>query len=91
MADDDNDARLVESMLAMAASLRIKAIAEGVESEVEQFLLARMGCRLAQGFRLGRPQSPAAFAALLAAGGRVSLAGPDNTVGDDSPGRRRSG
>ena len=57
----------------------------------EQRLLARMGCRAAQGFHLGRLQSPASFAAWLAAGGRVNRAGPGNTAGDDSTDRRRSG
>ena len=69
MARDENDARPVESLLAMGDTLRMQVVAEGVEGATEADMLTRMGCRFAQGYHLGMPQSPAEFAALLATHG----------------------
>lgn len=53
----DHQSRLiVQAMIAMAQSLEIKVIAEGVESQTERELLAFLGCRYGQGYLLGRPQ-----------------------------------
>ena len=53
--DNADDAALTSAIIAMAHSLRIGVIAEGVESvEQAEFLRAR-GCDLLQGYLLGRP------------------------------------
>lgn len=49
------DAQLVESIIAMARSLNLKVVAEGVETLTQANLLETMGCDLLQGFYLGRP------------------------------------
>ncbi len=52
---DSSDAAIVTAIIAMAESLNLDTVAEGVESEEQlQFLLARR-CHCAQGYLLGRP------------------------------------
>ena len=70
MDTDAGDARIVESVIAMARALDLTTVAEGVENQRQRELLARLGCALAQGYHLGRP-APLARAAeslLLRAG-----------------------
>ncbi len=66
---DARDQRVVRAMVAMAHSLRLKVIAEGVETESELITLRRLHCDYVQGFFTGRPMPPADFAALLASQG----------------------
>ena len=53
-----SDAALVKAIIAMARSLRLRVIAEGVETEAQRALLARYGCHQHQGF-LFSPALPA--------------------------------
>lgn len=66
---DARDQRVVRAMVAMAHSLRLKVIAEGVETESELITLRRLHCDYVQGFFTGRPMPAADFAALLASQG----------------------
>ncbi|MDG4597765.1 MAG: EAL domain-containing protein [Candidatus Contendobacter sp.] len=50
-----NDRTLVEAILAMAASLRIPVVAEGVENQEQLDLLRHLGCEYAQGFYFSPP------------------------------------
>jgi EAL domain-containing protein (putative c-di-GMP-specific phosphodiesterase class I) len=50
MASNPNDRALVEAMLAMAHSLDLDVVAEGIEDEEQLTLLRRLGCEYAQGF-----------------------------------------
>jgi diguanylate cyclase (GGDEF)-like protein len=50
---------LVRAILALAATLGIETIGEGVESEQQRQLLAELGCNYGQGFLFGRPQAVA--------------------------------
>jgi diguanylate cyclase (GGDEF)-like protein len=52
---DADDAAITEAIIAMAHSLRLKVIAEGVESEAQLAFLRGRGCDEIQGFYLGRP------------------------------------
>ena len=63
MADDARAAALVASTVALAHSLGLRIVAEGVESAAAYAELARQGCDQAQGFHLTRPL-PAAELAL---------------------------
>lgn len=47
---DDNDAAIVDAILAMASRLNLDVVAEGVESEAQFRFLRARGCRLFQGF-----------------------------------------
>jgi EAL domain-containing protein (putative c-di-GMP-specific phosphodiesterase class I) len=61
IGDDANAAALVTAIIAMAASLRLAVIAEGVETQAQaQFLLAR-GCTAAQGFHYSKALPPELF------------------------------
>ena len=57
--------RIVEAFIALAASLGLTTVAEGVETEAEADVVRRAGCELAQGWLFGRPVPPAAVAAAL--------------------------
>ena len=67
VASDDNDRTIVSAIIAMARSLGLEVIAEGVETEVQRDFLLQEGCRCFQGFLFGRPQPPEAFEAHLRA------------------------
>ncbi len=55
MADDARAAALVSSIIDLAHSLGMSAVAEGVEDAVAYDELVRYGCDQAQGFHLSRP------------------------------------
>ncbi|MFC0408548.1 putative bifunctional diguanylate cyclase/phosphodiesterase [Roseomonas elaeocarpi] len=52
---------ILRAVVALAQSLGIPVLAEGLENEVQARLLAREGCDEGQGFLLGRPLAAAAF------------------------------
>ena len=65
IGEDPKDTALVSAIIAMAASLQLDVIAEGVETQQQaQFLLAR-GCREAQGFYYGKAVPADAFSDAL--------------------------
>lgn len=55
------DSAIVHSMLSLAESLGMRAVAEGVESEGQWSLLQKLGCRFAQGYGIARPMSSSAL------------------------------
>ena len=64
---DPEDAAIVTAIVAMARSLDVDVVAEGVETEEQVDELKRLGCRRAQGYLLARPMSAASVARRLAA------------------------
>jgi len=52
---DDNDKAIVHTIVAMARSLNIHVIAEGVETEEQRQLLLDRGCDHYQGYLFGKP------------------------------------
>ncbi|TWT18473.1 EAL domain-containing protein [Luteimonas marina] len=63
---DPDDLALTTAIIAMAHSLGIHVVAEGVEKEGQYAILRERGCDLAQGFWLGHPMTNQEFARLLA-------------------------
>src|SRR5450759_2434039 len=59
MADDARAAALVASTIALAHSLGLRMVAEGVEIEVAYAELKRLGCDQAQGFLMSKPLAAA--------------------------------
>ena len=66
MADDPATMTLVETMISLAHSLRLKVVAEGVESEAQAKILRRLGCDELQGYLFSRPLTERQAAASLA-------------------------
>ncbi len=60
---------IVESILALARTLKTRVVAEGIEDEVQARELERLGCTHAQGYLFSRPLSTSAVEDLLAANG----------------------
>lgn len=58
---------IVESILALARTLKTSVVAEGIETELQARELERLGCTHAQGYLFSRPLSTAAAEQLIAA------------------------
>ncbi len=63
---DPDDKAIVTAIVAMAKSLGVDVVAEGVETEEQLEELKRLGCSRAQGFLLARPMTAAAVTRFLA-------------------------
>jgi len=64
---DGSDRVLCQAIIAMAHKLGLSVVAEGVETEEQQSILADAGCDFAQGFLYAKPASAAEFERNLAA------------------------
>lgn len=65
LADDPKDIALCSAIVSMAHALRIKVIAEGIETEEQKAILVAAGCDYGQGHLFCPPVPPAAFAAFV--------------------------
>jgi EAL domain-containing protein (putative c-di-GMP-specific phosphodiesterase class I) len=68
LATDSSDKAIVRTIIAMAQSLSLDVIAEGVETEEQQQLLMNKGCTHYQGYLFGKPVPIEQFEALLRQG-----------------------
>ncbi len=59
---DDDAAAVARATVALAGSLGLEVVAEGVETPAQAALLQQDGCRYAQGFLFGRPAGAGEFA-----------------------------
>ncbi|MFZ6675182.1 putative bifunctional diguanylate cyclase/phosphodiesterase [Undibacterium sp. Xuan67W] len=57
-----DDAAIASAIIAMAVSLGLRVVAEGVEKEEQASMLTKMGCHQVQGYYFGRPVDVASFA-----------------------------
>jgi diguanylate cyclase (GGDEF)-like protein len=55
---DTDDAAIVRAIIAMAKSLRLRLIAEGIEDADQRAFLEREGCEEGQGYLFSRPAPP---------------------------------
>lgn len=65
LTPDTTEMALCEAIVVMAHRLGLSVVAEGVETEQQRDLLARIGCDYAQGFLFSRPVSVEEFEKLL--------------------------
>ncbi|GJI89716.1 putative bifunctional diguanylate cyclase/phosphodiesterase [Duganella hordei] len=72
LAGDNCGQVIVSTIIAMARSLGLDVIAEGVENPVQHALLEQLGCHRYQGFLFSRPLPVAQFEDLLADGTAAS-------------------
>ncbi len=60
---DPNDAAIARTIVALGASLGLRTVAEGVETEAQRAFLQRSGCDTWQGYLFGKPVAGPAFEA----------------------------
>ena len=65
VTEDASDRAIVVSIVNIAKAFGLRVVAEGIETDAQAAFVRELGCDDGQGFRLGRPQSPADFARLL--------------------------
>ncbi len=70
-----DDRAIVESVIGLAQSLGLDAVAEGVETEAQAAMLTDLDCSHAQGFHFAYPLAPADVSVLLGARQLDELAG----------------
>jgi len=75
LCDDAEAAALVRAIVAMAHSLSLEVVAEGVETQAQLEFLQELGCDYLQGYLLSRPLDVERFTAFLA-----GLAGDASTA-----------
>jgi len=63
---DSENTALVKAIIAMAHSLDLTIVAEGVEEKAQAYFLSTLGCDYAQGYYFGRPMPEAEFTRYLA-------------------------
>jgi EAL domain-containing protein (putative c-di-GMP-specific phosphodiesterase class I) len=62
---DPNDAEIIRAIVAMAQSLNLNVIAEGVETVEQLAFLEKLGCHVYQGYLFSEPLGDSQFEALL--------------------------
>jgi diguanylate cyclase (GGDEF)-like protein len=76
ITEDSSGTAIATAILAMAQSLKLKVIAEGVETEAQLNFLRQRGCYAMQGFLFSRPIAPDEVDKMLATGQRLNLSTP---------------
>lgn len=69
--NDPNDAEIIRAIVAMARSLNLDLIAEGVELQEQLDFLLQQGCHQYQGYLFGKPMPLLEFHDLLLAAGQA--------------------
>src|SRR6185369_2390650 len=88
IVNDPDDAAIVDAIVAMARSLKLNVIAEGVETYQQLEFLRQRNCQQVQGNFFARPLDPGQFEAFMAQGmqvGDTSVSIPDLPFGNISP------
>ena len=75
LSGESEDATIVSAIVALAKTLNLKVVAEGVETEAQQAFLTELGCNTLQGYLLGKPVSAQTIEALCARGEMLPGAG----------------
>jgi len=82
--DADEQSRIVVgAVIALARSLGISTVAEGVETEEQSRLLLAYGCVEGQGYHFSRPRPAGEVAALMSPGAGAESGPPRHNPGED--------
>ena len=65
---DEGSLAIIQAVVTLARTMRIAAVAEGLETAEQLRTVSLLGCPLGQGFFLGRPADPASVLSAAAAG-----------------------
>lgn len=57
MQDDEQDHPIVNTIIALAKTLQLSVVAEGIETQQQQHVLHRLGCDYGQGYLFAKPLS----------------------------------
>ncbi|MEA3373187.1 MAG: GGDEF domain-containing phosphodiesterase, partial [Campylobacterota bacterium] len=68
LPDDEEDSAITRAVIALAESLNLKIIAEGVETKEQKEFLVENGCKNIQGYFYGRPMSANEMEGVLSRG-----------------------
>jgi EAL domain-containing protein (putative c-di-GMP-specific phosphodiesterase class I) len=80
---DPNSAAIAKSIITLAHSLNLKAIAEGVETEIQLKFLQEQGCDEIQGYYFSTPLPVDSFRDLVISGKRFALRGQSDSGDND--------
>ena len=83
ITSDADDAAIATAIIAMAHSLKLKVVAEGVETDDQMAFLNEKGCDAVQGYLFSRPLAADAMTALLAQGQGIVTIRPASAQGPD--------
>lgn len=72
---DADDAAIITAILALAQSLNLRVVAEGVENQQQAAFLRGRGCHIMQGYFFARPMPAHDFELLLREGGKLRATG----------------
>ena len=73
LLDDPNDAAIASTIMTLASSLGLEAIAEGVENKEQMEFLQNLGCHMFQGYLFSPPQPVTEFENYARAAGQNML------------------
>ena len=86
LLDDPNDAAIAGTIMTLASSLGLEAIAEGVETKEQMEFLQNLGCHMFQGYLFSPPQPVEVFESYALAAGQNMLqdlfASPPHVTGN---------
>lgn len=71
LGEEESALAIVEAILALATTMRMSVIAEGVETSFQETIIRKLGCEIGQGYLYNKPLAAQAFEQLL----RESLKG----------------
>lgn len=64
--DREDDSQIVRMIIALAKSVHLEVVAEGIETEAQRDFLVSLGCEFLQGYLIAKPLSADEFYRLLA-------------------------